>query len=208
MEGLVTIDCAARAKGRGLLYGLLAKAFLREPSAALLEALSSPEAASILGSLGMKKDLAFEGARDEHLNALSEEYTALFILPGGVSPYESVRTKGLLCQEPEWKAREFYKRCGLEIPGNSNVFADHIGMELGFMAFLCGEESKAWDAVDEDGAVKWLLLEREFFGSHLDRWAFAFLDEVKKYSAHPFYRGISALARDFLSIEKEDLLAG
>lgn len=200
---LLNVD-GAHAKGRGLLYRLFSGAFLKEPSSSLLQALSSPKAASILASLGMDK--VFSAVGDEHINALTEEYAALFILPGGVCPYESVRTKGLLCQEPEWKAREFYKRCGLAVPESLNIFADHIGMELGFMAYLAGKESKAWEADGMDGALKWLILEREFFKAHLDRWAFAFLDDVVKYSEHPFYKGISSLTGGFLSIEKEDLL--
>lgn len=201
---------ATVARGRSLLYGLFSQVYLKEPTASLIGFFNSPEASSIIGSLGAGSGSgSVAGACDtEGLEAMEEEFTSLFILPGGVSPYESVRIKGLLCQEPEWKAREFYSRCGLEVPAGTNVFADHIGMELDFMARLAGSESKAAADGDDEGVRKWRLLQEEFFREHLDRWAFGFLDDAIEYSALPFYKGVSLLARDFLALEKKDLLRG
>lgn len=208
LPDIESADAATPARGRSLLYGLFAQVYLKEPTASLIGFFNSPEASAIIGSPGVGSLSGSAAGGTVGLEALAEEFTSLFILPGGVSPYESVRLKGLLCQEPEWKAREFYSRCGLEAPAGANVFADHIGMELDFMARLAGSESKAAADGDGEGVRKWRLLQAEFFREHLDRWAFGFLDDAIEYSALPFYKGVSLLARDFLALEKKDLLRG
>lgn len=207
-KGLPICDSAVAAMGRGFLYRLFSLAYIKEPSQEIIDFFSSPEASEIIASLGTgPKTPVLTGDKGEgRLSAMKEEYAALFILPGGVSPFESVRTKGLLCQEPEQRAAAFYARCGLEVPEDSTVFADHVGMELDFMAHLASQESKAAQALDPDGVLRWQAVEKDFFREHLGKWVFGFLDDAIMYSRDPFYKGVSALAKDFLMIEREDLL--
>ncbi|MBI5492641.1 MAG: molecular chaperone TorD family protein [Deltaproteobacteria bacterium] len=198
---------ASAAKGRARLYLLLAAIFRAEPSAGLLEILKSNDVAAVLSGLGADLTGALDhpGGSGALLEALAEEYAALFVLPGGVSPYESVRIKGLLCQDPEWKAREFYQMCGVTAREDSNTLSDHIGVELGFMGFIAGKEASAWESGDKDGALRDRGLQREFFDGHIGNWVFKFLDDLDKFAFHPFYREASRLTRIFLEIEKEDL---
>lgn len=204
-------DRGVAARGRGNVYLLLSRLYTAEVDGGLLGHLSSGETAEALESLGPDISTMFPDRHDGAvgpLEDLAEEYAALFLLPGGVSPYESVRLKGRLCDEPEQKVREFYRGCGLVLVEERELFADHIGVELGFMAHLAGKESAAWESGDEEEAVRWLSLQMEFFIFHLGRWAFPFLDDMEKVVRHPFYRMVAVLTRRFLEAEREELSPG
>ena len=199
------------AKGRSLLYRIIASLYIREASAETLQVLSMKEVAAALGGLGADMG-RFSAPADDIgqkllLDELAEEYAALFILPGGVSPYESVRLKGLLCQDPEWKVREFYEKFGVIMRDDSSIFSDHIGMEFDFMSYLSGKESAALSVKDEADAGRWRAAQREFFGEHINKVAQGFLDELDKCAFHPFYKAVAALTRKFIQMECEDLLA-
>lgn len=204
-------ELSMAARGRSLLYRILASLYLRESTAETINILSSKEVAEVLGGLGVDtgKLSGPDGADGQrrYLDELAEEYAALFILPGGVSPYESVRLKGLLCQDPEWKAREFYKRFGVVIREGSSIFSDHIGMELDFMSYLSGKEAEAWAANDEEGAKRFEKARQEFFGAHINMWVGRFLEELDKCAFHPFYREVSVFTRKLMEIENGDLLS-
>lgn len=207
----LTLEKSAVAKGRGRVYRLLAAVYLKEAGPELLDILLQDEVSVVLKELGVDigrtVPVKSPGGDKAFLDSLAEEYAALFVLPGGLPPYESVRTKGLLCQEPEWEVREFYKRSGLLLQDGSRLFADHIGIELDFMGYLAYTEADSWDKKDEEQALRWLGFEREFFKGHLGRWVFGFLDDLDRLAFHPFYRGISVLTRKFMEIEREDLEA-
>ena len=198
------------AKGRSLLYRLLASLYLKEASDETLQILSSKEIVEALEGLGVDAGKlsgpADHDGQKRFLDVLAEEYTALFILPGGVSPYESVRLKGLLCQDPEWKAREFYKRFGVIMREGSSIFSDHIGMEFEFMSYLADKESAAWAAKDEQGAGAWREAQQEFFREHINKWVHMFMDELDKCAWHHFYKEVSVFTRKLIEIECEDLL--
>lgn len=206
----ILLEKSMAAKGRSLLYRILASLYLREVSAETLQILSSKEVSEVLDGLGADTD-NLSGPEDNDgqkrfLDELAEEYTALFILPGGVSPYESVRLKGLLCQDPEWKVREFYKRFGVVMREGSSIFSDHIGLEFDFMSYLAGKESAALSAKDEEDASGWQEVQREFFKDHINKWVHVLLDELDRCALYPFYREVAVLTRRFMNIEGTDLL--
>ncbi|HLC17465.1 MAG TPA: molecular chaperone TorD family protein [Thermodesulfobacteriota bacterium] len=213
-------DNGLSAMSRGNVYLLLSRLYSGEADRDLLDWLCSQQVVSALESLGV--DVArmlscppegsaegpghlFQGLLEE----LAEEYTALFLLPGGVLPYESVRLKGQLCQEPEWEVRKLYNDCGLVVNEQRKIFADHIGVELGFMGFLTGKEHAGWESGSVEEAHKWRRLQSEFFNAHLGGWAFNFLDDVERVSCHGFYREAAVLTKRFLELEhKEFALPG
>ena len=206
----VLLEQSMDAKGRSLLYRIIASLYLKEASADTLHILSMKDVAEALGGLGADMG-KFSAPMDDMglkrlLDELAEEYAALFILPGGVSPYESVRLKGLLCQGPEWQVREFYEKFGVKMRKDSNIFCDHIGMEFDFMSYLSGKESAALSAKDEADASRWQAAQREFFSGHINKLAQGFLDELDKCAFHPFYKEVSSLTRKFIQMEGEELL--
>ncbi|MEW6410063.1 MAG: molecular chaperone TorD family protein [Nitrospirota bacterium] len=197
------VERSEMARGRSYVYRLLAMLFLRELTAELLTTLKGKEVMGALKDLGVDMgDIFFDIPQEELLDALAEEYAALFIVPGGISPYESVRLKGLLCQESEWEVREFYRRCGLIVREGCPVLSDHLGMELEFMGYLTEKESKAWGDKDEKGAMEWCSLQGEFFTEHINKWVFSLLKDLKRYAFHPFYKEVVILAQRFLEVEK------
>ena len=159
------------SRSRANVYVLLSRLFSSEVDDPLLEWLSSEETLSTLASLNVdtsplatchvKED---SPEKEDLLDDLAAEYAALFILPGDLSPYESVRLKGQLCQEPEWKVRQFYLDCGLVVKENTKIFADHIGAELGFLAYLAEKEADALDSGDDEAVEKWQDAQSGFFG--------------------------------------------
>lgn len=199
-------DMMAAAKSRSNVYHLLSMLYIKEVSPELLSVLKSKEVIDSFIDIGCDFSLIFEDIpHDKLIDELAGEYAALFIVPGGIPPYESVRLKGLLCQEPEWEVREFYKRCGLIVKEDTKIFSDHLGMELEFMAYLADKEADAWENNGEKTAGQWSSMQKEFFTSHLDKWVFSFLKDMDKCAFHPFYKEVAKLARGFLETEKEEL---
>jgi TorA maturation chaperone TorD len=198
-------DLSVAAKGRSNVYHLLAMLYLKEASPELLTILKSREIIESLNELGSDfKDILSNKQQEILLDELSQEYAALFIVPGGIPPYESVRLKDLLNQEPAWKTEEFYKRCGLIIKEDCKTFPDHLGMELEFMAYLSDKESTAWEEKDEKAAAEWNNLQKEFFSNHINKWVFGFLDDLDRFAFHPFYKEVAKLTKGFLETEREE----
>ena len=174
---------------RANLYSLLSRVYLKEVDKEFLFALKK---ADLFPYVLNKSD-------EMLLEELAEEYAALFIVSGGLPPYESVRLKGLLCQEPATEVEEFYNRCGLVLKEEwKKVFPDHLGIELAFMAYLCEREEAS-----EDNS--WRLYQKEFFERHLSNWVFDYLRDLERCTFHLFYREMVNLTRDFLESEREHL---
>jgi TorA maturation chaperone TorD len=199
-----TADPLIIAKGRGNVYHLLAMLYLKEASPEFLTQIKSKEISESLNELDIDFGSIFNNkSQEELIDELSQEYAALFIVPGGIPPYESVRLKDLLNQEPAWKTEEFYKRCGLIIKEDCKTFPDHLGMELEFMAYLSDKESTAWEEKDEKAAAEWNNLQKEFFSNHINKWVFGFLDDLDRFAFHPFYKEVAKLTKGFLETERE-----
>ena len=197
-------DLSVAAKGRSSLYHLLSLFYLKEVSSEFLIQIKSKEIINSLNDIGIDFAMgSFELPEEKLLDELSQEYAALFIVPGGLPPYESVRLKSLLNQEPAWKTEEFYKRCGLIIKDNCKIFPDHLGMELEFMAYLSDKESAARQDKDEKAAAEWGNLQKEFFSNHINKWVFGFLDDLDRFAFHPFYKEVAKLTKGFLETERE-----
>jgi TorA maturation chaperone TorD len=191
------------ARGRSHVYHLLATLYLREVNPELLRSLSDDQMIRKFKKLGVDLfPILSHTPQKELLDDLAQEYTALFIAPGGTHPYESVQLRGLLCQEPTSQVDLFYKKCGLVIKEDCSIFPDHLGLELEFMGYLADKESSALENNVEKNALDWCNLQKEFFSHHISRWAFNFLQDVDNYAFHPFYKVMARLTMKFLEIEK------
>ncbi len=183
------VESSGITKGRSGVYHLLAAAYLKEVTTEFLAILKSEAAADALQELGIDLGRALpDTPQDILLNDLAEEYAALFIVPGGIPPYESVRLHGMLNQKPSWEVEEFYRRCGLVVKEESRMLPDHIGMELEFMGYLAGKEGDARRNGDEKEAAKWFGLQREFFQSHISRGHSLFCGILRDWPFIPFTR--------------------
>ena len=101
---------------------------------------------------------------------LEQEFTRLFLGPGRpvAHPHESVYREGRTMGETTLDVRRRLAAEGLAPNGHS--LADHVGIELAFMAFLAAREALAWDA--GEGDVAWGLLQQQeaFLSEHLGTW--------------------------------------
>ena len=197
-------DRIEEALARSNTYKLLSMAFIRELTPDAIEVFRGSDMAETLRELGEGFGREFYN-RDEQelLKELAEEYAALFILPGGVNPTESVARAGLYMQTFAGQVTRFYRKCSFTLPDDFRGFPDHIGIELEFMSHLAKNEAGAYRENKADG---WVALQKEFLQEHLSRWAADFAGEVAKYTRQPFYSEMARLLYEFIRSEAEELM--
>jgi putative dimethyl sulfoxide reductase chaperone len=192
------------AESRCSVYRLFSALLIKEVDPGMLAALKGDGIAGALGELAPGiRNILDSDEPEKQLGELAQEYAALFIVPGGIPPYESVRLHGLMNQKPSWEVEEFYRHCGLAIKEECRMLPDHLGMELEFMGYLAEKEGDAQRRRDEKESAKWSGFQQEFFRGHIDPWAFDFLRDLQRVTFHPFYKGIGSLIVQFLDTEKE-----
>ncbi len=195
------------AKGRSSVYKLLSHVFIKEVSPELLNTFREKEISDSLDELGVDIGECLKSDSDNKLlDDLATEYAALFLTPGGLSPHESVKLKGLLLQEPASEVLAFYKECGLEIPADYKGFPDQLGVELEFMGYLADEECKAWQEDNAEKAQELEALQARFLREHLSKWVVDFCKEVEEVAFHLFYKEMAGLTRTFMETEIEELI--
>jgi len=202
-----------RAAERRLMYEFLSGLCLKPPPAAMIEMIQD-------GSILVAMQAGHEGKAYEEMEAfvressgatdleaeLAVEHTALFALPSGVLPHEAVFLDQYqrLGGNVTIGVQETYRRAGAEIQKECLEMPDHIGMELGFMKFLCAIESECWlDGGAGDSLTKCVELQEEFLREHLLKWAFQCSDKILDETNNRFYRAIAHLIAEHLRQEKE-----
>ncbi len=132
-------------------------------------------------------------------NDLRYEYADMFLNAGSdpVFPYESavVVREPVLCREPYFEVREFYRKAGAHKTPDFLDLDDHIAVELDFMAFLCRREL-------EEGGQEVLDLQKDFLTKHLQPWSVEFAAILGKSAQSDFYRGLAEISLGFLFLER------
>ena len=197
---------AAEAALRAHVYGLLSLVFMKEPSPVLIRSMKAPEILGALADLGISLDDEFmQGDEDEIVEALSLEYTRLFLGPGPhISPYQSVYDSedegAQLWGRKTQEIQRFMKRLGLEMD-DAQMIPDHIAVELAIMQKLCEREAEAWAEEDAEAAMLSLQLENEFMTGHLNVWIDGFCDAALDAEPAPFYRDAVRLTKMYVASE-------
>ncbi|MDR7586275.1 MAG: molecular chaperone TorD family protein [Armatimonadota bacterium] len=133
---------------------------------------------------------------------LQEEYVRLFAAGADgcrCAPFESAyrcgeaASAGWLCAELEQE----YASAGLALSSDPHEPADHLAVELEYMAFLCGREAAAWER-GTGGARDFLERERNFLGRHLVRWVSAFARALREEAAPSVYQAGAAAGEAFV----------
>lgn len=85
--------------------------------------------------------------------------------------------------------------------------ADHVAVEFGFMAILCGEEASAWP-LERDQGERWLARERAFLDAHPARWLPALAEDLGRRGGAATYRLVGEAAWSFVrhDVDLLDLL--
>lgn len=151
---------------------------------------------SLLASMGWQKELsAFRQWREETVDPVDElrtEYTRLFINSAPrktVHPYASVYLDGDNCLQGRTteRTRDFYRQQGYDLTGTSEP-ADHISIELDFLAALAGE-----------GRHEDLEL---FLHTLFRPWFQRFQEKLTQEARHPFFK-VSIQLIDFFTKEEQ-----
>ena len=215
------LDPAAH-EWRGHLYALLGLAYYREPSGAFLQALAAEGPFSRPGFPCPNEQVAAglhllcaslkpfaAAAPDRELERLQEEHLRLFTGPGlpQTPPWESVyRTEEkLLFSEFTLEVRELYRRFGLVSEHRYQEPDDHIGLELEFMAHLCGLGAEDLARGDPGSLATSLGAQRDFLDRHLLVWAPQFCQSVVCHTETDFFAGWARLTEGFLTWDREFL---
>jgi len=144
---------------------------------------------------------------------LRQEYATLFVgpWPRPVHPYESVYRDSLtvggqtyqrlLMGESVDRVRAFWAAAGVQSISPYNYPPDHVGLELGFVAYL-GQQFL------ETGQERYLDLARRFLQEHLLAWGPRFCTELYALEAARFYKPVARLAEGLLETLAQQLDAG
>jgi TorA maturation chaperone TorD len=184
------------AVGQSALFGLLSSMFLCKPTVETVinwrNAMSDilPEHAGDLQEAVQRIDLS----SSQEMQDLLWDYTRLLVGPYRLPcpPWESVYTssKRLVLQEASDTVRATYDELGLEL-GASNVFPDHVGVELNFMGILL---EKIETSAGEEETYR--NHANDFLGTHLKNWIPRFAADMGRAAETPLYK---ALARSTIA---------
>lgn len=165
-----------------LLSGFMADAMIDESLRAYFEDLDNP-------ILKLARDAGAESSKEDGSLDRQREFARLFLLPGGVKPYESVYrgAEPLLMRDPWIAVKSFYQRCGWSLC-DSSLPEDHCAVELSFMAHLLAE-----DQHEEAGA---------FFTQHVITWMPQLYRDIIDSPHAEFYRSVAEYGLAFLDAER------
>lgn len=137
--------------------------------------------------------MAVEG--EDALRTVRKEHARLFVGPPkpAAPPWETFYARpGGIGEAGFGRAtfdmRRILRQAGLEVRGTSNQYADHMGLELLYIAALCGRFACAAPSSDEIAALAGFVRE------HPGAWAPAFGAAVKEAAPDGYYRCIAETA--------------
>lgn len=188
------------------LYGLVARCLEEEPDRGLLRLLRG-ELREPLAEAGWDLDQEFlECPEEALLEALAEEFTGLFIAPGGVSPYASVFETGCMYREPCDRAMAAYREAGWDYSRRmSGEFPDHIGTMLGFVGQLALQEAQARQQGDPQTASRLREGRNAFLLGQLGPWAPGWCRRAAQAALLPFYRQLLQFTEQLLWLSLSEI---
>lgn len=201
------------AAGRARTYAILSALYMALPSAELAAMIRAGGIRQLPGSaLAEAADALTEcfcRAESENVSAdsndeIAAEYTRLFVLPFGAVPNESfyVDEKKLVGGPITMAVQHYYDNAAARLSGTSLELADHIGVELEFMKFLCDLESQFWNEGSQEGLETCIGFQRDFLDDHLLRWHKTLGQKIIEESNLDLYRALARLTVDFLEAER------
>ncbi|MEW6661118.1 MAG: TorD/DmsD family molecular chaperone [Bacillota bacterium] len=176
-----------KAKTRAKVYELLARGFLREPDMTFLHSFSRlvkafEEEGFTVGEGPWCSPQDWEGLRQEYFDRFFVPWSDLF-----VPPFESAVTGreisngrlryGILNGVETHHVMDCYRAVNFDPwkldtykPLKEMPFADYLGFELAFMAFLGYAEGEAHRKLGLTQGLQWRRLQQDFLTQHLGLW--------------------------------------
>lgn len=221
MTGTI-LDMPPTALNRALVYGWLARLFIREPDVETLQAYSSPEWTSMLDDFATDPTLAptvkklrlcLDGNPGQAAMDLAVVFARLFYGvdgPKSVSPYESahVSDSGLLFQESFEELNATLKQLGLSVSETFKEPADHLSVELAVMAELAERGDRTGLEGERDRLVEFCKMQLSFLDEHLLTWLPKFCKECHAREPESLYAKAAKSALDFVQNDREWLRSG
>jgi len=200
MNPSTTTSCSETNETMALagLYGLLARLWLREVDAALLEQLRSPALCEIFmqagGSLPGKET-------DRAVAELATDYCQLFIGPTEhLPPFQSVWQSGQFQSEATTSMRRWSKVTHYKpAPSAMATMPDHLGVQLDVMGRIVGGCFGAEGTSNRNGSAD--AVAQSFFHHHLS-WPTPLLELAIRRTKSTFYRSMIEMTRVFLESEQ------
>jgi|Deesub1362B_J571_1020462.scaffolds.fasta_scaffold00221_32 TorA maturation chaperone TorD len=182
-------------EGRRAIYALFATLFLDPPPRNLLEDVFNGVEIPFFENLNILSK-KFKDV-DEFEDSVKDEFSSLFVNPFAetVSPYQSSYEGENPYGKTTLRIVEKYSNMGYEFRYNEP--ADHIGVELFFLAESC----KNALASDKTEKIEELRKQKQFIEEELN-WVTSFCDEIEKNDNSYFYRAISKKLKEFLRNER------
>lgn len=153
-----------------------------------------------LAQVGIHVDRAFfEDPESVVLENLEEEYTGLFVAPGGISPYLSVFETGALYREPCDQVYTAYQKAGWNYQRRySGEFPDHIGTMLAFVGVLYEMQVEALEAGELKTSEEYAKQSSQFMLEFLGPWAPGWCRRASESAFLPFYQQMLGLTEQLL----------
>jgi TorA maturation chaperone TorD len=127
--------------------------------------------------------------------SLAEEHTALFARNVVVPPHGTVYGAGLDSMRTHDLAQisGFYEAFGLQVSASRAELADHISMELEFVAALLAKEAYALECGWTGRAKRAAVARRRFVDDHVRPWLPKFAERLAKHHRLDFYPAVTNL---------------
>ncbi len=222
------------AVARGNMYSFLSAIYLQAPTQDLVKKIIDVEFIEELASLFSETSVAelsnYSGAVDieKALGLIEQDYMDLFAVPAGryVMPFEDIyrgtrmdghQERGPLLGTQAIAVKIMYRMAGAEMERSCKELPTHIGVELGFMDYLCKRQATAINnerrpvSLDEeigtttDSGV-YSELQSRFLNSHLNDWFPQLNKAIQEKANTHFYRSLAQVTEEFIASDTENMM--
>ena len=215
------------------MYRFLAAVYLQPPDEAIIRQLVDRNLSEQLALLFGKRiteplyEMALDFVSRKALTELQREHMGLFSVPAGnyVTPFEDVyrglrvdgnQERGPLLGDRAVAVKIIYRSTGAGLDKMCRELPTHVGTELSFMSFLCGQEKKCLtrnmnisveadhQASDEAEIYRqWQLM---FLHEHLTNWFPQLRRAIEEKAESRYFRCMAQLTQAFLDQDKDWLI--
>lgn len=187
-------------EGRKNLYLLAARSLMIEVDETLLELIKTNSTIAEFFPNFASEELKNEDTKRLIEEILNVDFVDISLV--GLTPYESfyLRDDGMIDSTASNPVMQFYDRYGftIDLSKSRTVSADHIGIQLEFMATLISKEIDAVKNGDMDYARDILSIQSDFMKNHILRWSHIYLSKVIDEASTLFYTDVAGFTISLL----------
>lgn len=194
---------AERALSRAELYRIFSRAFTPPPSPPV----DTAELREGLRRLAPEADVLELPAFDA--DKWSRQHRALFghTLSPDIPPYETFYGPAHIFRQTQDLAdiAGFYTAWGLAVSAEAHERADHLCVELEFMAYLAVKQAHASAKGEKENAGLSRQAQVKFLSDHLGRWVPAFRGRLQAKSPDNVYARLAGALETFIRLDCREL---